>query len=134
MVGEVMANAERAYAHADDGAAAARRASSPSQDASRRPSQDADLIQESVPERLDLKRKVLAEIDAARAGRRADRLVDLGHQADRHARDMKHPERLFVAHPSTRSTCCRSSRSSAARRPGRRRIERAKAMLRRRSA
>lgn len=61
--------------------------------------QDSDWIQESVPERLDLKRKVLTEIDAAA---RPDALIGSstsGLLPTDLQRDMKHPERLFVAHP-----------------------------------
>jgi len=60
---------------------------------------DADFIQESVPERLDLKHEVLAEIDAhARAqaliGSSTSGLKPTDMQAP-----MTHPERLVVAHP-----------------------------------
>ncbi len=54
-----MANAERAYGDADRRAAAAARASSPSQERPEEAVAGADWIQESVPERLDLKRKRL---------------------------------------------------------------------------
>ena len=59
----------------------------------------ADWIQESVPERLDLKRGVLTQIDAAA---RPDALIGSstsGLLPTDLQRDMKHPERLFVAHP-----------------------------------
>nr|WP_316655090.1 carnitine 3-dehydrogenase [uncultured Gellertiella sp.] len=60
---------------------------------------DADWIQESVPERLDLKRGVLNKIDAAA---RPDALIGSSTSglmpSDLQA-EMKHPERLFVAHP-----------------------------------
>ena len=60
---------------------------------------DADLIQESVPERLDLKHKVLAEIDAharpdALIGSSTSGLKPTDMQAP-----MARPERLVVAHP-----------------------------------
>lgn len=59
----------------------------------------ADLIQESVPERLDLKHKVLAEIDAHAApdaliGSSTSGLLPSDMQTP-----MKRPERLVVAHP-----------------------------------
>jgi carnitine 3-dehydrogenase len=60
---------------------------------------DADLIQESVPERLDIKLKTLAEIEA---GARPDALIGSstsGFKATDMAKDMKHPERFLVAHP-----------------------------------
>ena len=98
IVGEVVANAERAYAmlthaplpprgrlafHASLTEAVAH----------------ADWIQESVPERLDLKRSVLAEIDAAARpaamiGSSTSGLLPTDLQGG-----MAHPERLFVAHP-----------------------------------
>jgi len=59
----------------------------------------ANLIQESVPERLDLKHKVLAEIDAHAApgaliGSSTSGLLPSDMQTA-----MKRPERLVVAHP-----------------------------------
>ncbi|MCX7670600.1 MAG: 3-hydroxyacyl-CoA dehydrogenase NAD-binding domain-containing protein, partial [Anaerolineae bacterium] len=59
----------------------------------------ADLIQESVPERLDIKHKVLAEIDAHA---RPDVLVGSstsGIKPSDMQTAMKRPERLVVAHP-----------------------------------
>jgi carnitine 3-dehydrogenase len=60
---------------------------------------DADFIQESVPERLDLKHKVLAEIDAhapkdALIGSSTSGIKPTDMQPA-----LKHPERLVVAHP-----------------------------------
>ena len=60
---------------------------------------DADWIQESVPERLDLKRGVLAQIDAAA---RPDALIGSstsGLLPSDLQQGLAHPERLFVAHP-----------------------------------
>jgi carnitine 3-dehydrogenase len=60
---------------------------------------DADFIQESVPERLDVKLKTLAEIEAAAP---KDALIGSstsGFKATDMAKDMKHPERFLVAHP-----------------------------------
>jgi len=61
---------------------------------------DADLIQESVPERLELKHRVLAEIDAHA---RPDALVGSSTSGikptDMAPAMAKHPERLVVAHP-----------------------------------
>lgn len=59
----------------------------------------ADLIQESVPERLDIKHKVLAEIDAHA---KADALIGSstsGIKPTDMAVAMQRPERLVVAHP-----------------------------------
>ncbi|MAU96687.1 MAG: carnitine 3-dehydrogenase [Fulvimarina sp.] len=98
IVGEVIANAEIAYAgltraplpprgtltfHASVAEAVA----------------GADWIQESVPERIDLKQRVLGEIDAAA---RPDALIGSSTSgllpSDLQA-GLRHPERLFVAHP-----------------------------------
>lgn len=60
---------------------------------------DADLIQESVPERLEIKLKTLVEIEAAAP---KDALIGSstsGFKATDMAKDMKHPERFLVAHP-----------------------------------
>ena len=63
------------------------------------PSRDADLIVEAVPERLDLKRRVYAEVEAAA---RPDALIASSTSGilptDLQA-DLKHPGRLIVAHP-----------------------------------
>lgn len=60
---------------------------------------DADFIQESVPERLDLKHTVLVEIDAHA---RAEALIGSstsGLKPTDMQVPMTHPERLVVAHP-----------------------------------
>lgn len=98
-VGEVMANARRAYGRMATGglpkegrityAATIAEALA-----------DADLIQESVPERLDLKHKVLAEVD-----RHAKPAAIIGSSTsgikptDMQPALEKHPERLVVGHP-----------------------------------
>ncbi|MEP9372410.1 carnitine 3-dehydrogenase [Mesorhizobium sp. KR1-2] len=59
----------------------------------------ADFIQESVPERLDIKHKVLAEIDAHAP---ADALIGSstsGIKPTDMQPALKHPERLVVGHP-----------------------------------
>ncbi len=61
--------------------------------------EDADIVQESVPERLDFKRQILGEIDAAAPadtiiGSSTSGLLPSDLQAG-----MRHPERLVVAHP-----------------------------------
>jgi carnitine 3-dehydrogenase len=61
---------------------------------------DADFIQESVPERLDLKHKVLAEIDAhAPANSIVGSSTSGIKPSDMQTAMKKHPERLVVAHP-----------------------------------
>ena len=98
IVGEVIANAERAYGLLTNAplpprgrlAFCARLADAVA---------DAEWIQESVPERLDLKRRVLAEIDAAcpaeaLIGSSTSGLLPTDLQTG-----LAHPERLFVAHP-----------------------------------
>jgi len=60
---------------------------------------DADIIQESLPERLDLKKQVLAEISAAA---RPDALIassTSGLLPSDMAAIMRRPERFLVAHP-----------------------------------
>jgi carnitine 3-dehydrogenase len=60
---------------------------------------DAQWVQESVPERLDLKRRVLAQIDAAAP---ADALIGSstsGLLPSDLQEGLSHRERLFVAHP-----------------------------------
>jgi carnitine 3-dehydrogenase len=59
----------------------------------------ADYIQESVPERLELKRKVYGEIEAAA---KPDALIGSstsGFKPSELQQDMQTPQRLFVAHP-----------------------------------
>lgn len=61
---------------------------------------DADFIQESVPERLDLKHKVLAEIDTHAPSSALVGSSTSGIKPTDMAVAMKnHPERLVVAHP-----------------------------------
>ena len=67
----------------------------------------AAYMQESVSERLELKHRVFAEIQAGRAGS-AGRLLDLGLQAVRPAAGGREPRhRSSSPTRSTRSTCCR---------------------------
>ncbi|AMS40810.1 carnitine 3-dehydrogenase [Aminobacter aminovorans] len=61
---------------------------------------DADFIQESVPERLDLKHKVLAEIDMhAPANAIIGSSTSGIKPSDMQVAMKKHPERLVVGHP-----------------------------------
>ncbi|WP_064695154.1 carnitine 3-dehydrogenase [Rhizobium aegyptiacum] len=98
IVGEVIANAEKAYAMLT-GAPLPPRGRLTFCRTLEEAVADAHWIQESVPERLDLKRGVLTQIDAAA---RPDALIGSstsGLLPTDLQRDMKHPERLFVAHP-----------------------------------
>ena len=98
IVGEVMANAARAYGMMTSAPLPKQGAltfASTLQDAV----QSAEFIQESVPERLELKRGVLNQIDEfasedAIIGSSTSGLLPSDLQAE-----MRHPERLLVAHP-----------------------------------
>ena len=59
----------------------------------------AEFIQESVPERLDLKRAVLAEVDAAAAPEVVVGSSTSGLLPSDMQRDLAHPGRLLVGHP-----------------------------------
>jgi carnitine 3-dehydrogenase len=98
IVGEVIGNAETAYARLTEAPLpprgrltfCARLAEAV---------MDAEWVQESVPERLDLKRSVLAEIDATCP---ADALIGSstsGLLPSKLQEGLAHPERMFVAHP-----------------------------------
>ena len=98
IVGEVIANAERAYGLLTKAALPPRGrlvfCNSLAEAAA-----DAEWVQESVPERLDLKRRVLAEIDAAcppeaLIGSSTSGLLPSDLQTG-----LGRPERLIVAHP-----------------------------------
>ena len=98
MVGEVVANAERAYGMmtAAPLPPRGRLTFAPSLEEA---VADADFIQESVPERLDLKRSVIEAIDRAAPadaliGSSTSGLLPTDLQAN-----MRHPGRLVVAHP-----------------------------------
>ena len=98
IVGEVIANAERAYGYLTM-APLPKRGTLTFCKSLEDAVEGADWIQESVPERLELKRGVLNQIDAAA---RPDALIGSstsGLKPTDLQRDMKHPERLFVAHP-----------------------------------
>lgn len=97
-VDEVMANARRAYARmAVKGLPKEGRITYAGSVAEA--VKGADFIQESVPERLDVKLKTIAEIEAAAP---TDALIGSstsGFKATDMAKDMAHPERFLVAHP-----------------------------------
>ena len=60
---------------------------------------DADFIQENVPEREDIKRSVLAEIDGLT---KVDAIISSstsGYMPTLLQKDCKHPERVIVSHP-----------------------------------
>ncbi|MCY4284627.1 MAG: 3-hydroxyacyl-CoA dehydrogenase NAD-binding domain-containing protein [Thiotrichales bacterium] len=59
----------------------------------------AEFIQESVPERLDLKRMVLAEIDAAAPPEAVIASSTSGLRPSDMQRDLAHPGRMLVGHP-----------------------------------
>ncbi len=98
IVGEVMANAERAYGLLTM-APLPPKGTLTFFNSIAEAVEGADWIQESVPERLELKRGVINQIDAAASptaliGSSTSGLLPSDLQAE-----MKHPERLFVAHP-----------------------------------
>lgn len=98
IVGEVVANAERAFARLVSAPLPprGRLTFAPTIEAA---VAGADFVQESVPERLDLKRRVLQAIDAAAT---ADVLIGSstsGLLPSDLQEGMAHPERLVVAHP-----------------------------------
>jgi carnitine 3-dehydrogenase len=95
---DVLENAERAYARLTNAPRVAKgtvRLASSIADAVR----DADLIIEAVPERIDIKLRVYAEVEAAA---RPDALIassTSGYMPSDLQAGMAHPERLIVAHP-----------------------------------
>lgn len=98
IVSEVLANAERAYGLLT-GAPLPPRGRLTFCASINEAVADAQWVQESVPERLDLKRRVLAEIDASAP---ADALLGSstsGLKPSDLQEGLGHPGRLFVAHP-----------------------------------
>ncbi|MER9777099.1 carnitine 3-dehydrogenase [Mesorhizobium sp. M0220] len=98
LVSEVMANAERAYEMLTSAPLPGKGTLSFT-DSLEEAVQGAEWIQESVPERLDLKRSVLAQIDAAVNPKALIGSSTSGLMPTDLQRDMKYPERMFVAHP-----------------------------------
>jgi carnitine 3-dehydrogenase len=98
IVGEVIANAERAYGMLTM-APLPPKGKLTFCDTLEEAVQGAEWIQESVPERLDLKRGVLTQIDAAADPQALIGSSTSGIMPTELQRDMKHPERMFVAHP-----------------------------------
>lgn len=98
IVGEVLANAERAYAMLTM-APLPKKGKLTFVKSIEEAVQGADWIQESVPERIDLKRNVITQIDAAASPTALIGSSTSGIMPTELQRDMKHPERMFVAHP-----------------------------------
>ncbi|MGL3606733.1 carnitine 3-dehydrogenase [Rhizobium sp. G187] len=98
IIGEVLANAERAYGMLTT-APLPKKGDVTFCDSLEDAVRDADWIQESVPERLELKRGVLTQIDAAAQPAALIGSSTSGLMPTELQRDMRHPERLFVAHP-----------------------------------
>ena len=98
-VGEVMKGARRAYKRMAPGGLPAEGKITYAKTIAEAV-KDADLIQESVPERLDLKHKVLAEIDEHALSSALVGSSTSGIKPSEMQVAMKrHPERLVVAHP-----------------------------------
>lgn len=98
IIGEVMANAERAYAMLTT-APLPKKGKLTFSKTVEEAVAGADWIQESVPERIDLKRNVITQIDAAADPKALIGSSTSGIMPTELQRDMKHPERMFVAHP-----------------------------------
>ena len=98
IVGEVLANAERAYGLLTNAPLPPRGRLTFCASVAEAVS-DAEWVQESVPERLDLKHRVLAEIDAAAPASALIGSSTSGLKPSDLQQAMTHPERLFVAHP-----------------------------------
>jgi carnitine 3-dehydrogenase len=98
IVGEVMANAERAYGLLTM-APLPKKGTLTFVKTIEEAVQGADWIQESVPERIELKRNVITQIDAAADPKALIGSSTSGIMPTELQRDMKHPERMFVAHP-----------------------------------
>ncbi|WP_088347728.1 MULTISPECIES: carnitine 3-dehydrogenase [Rhodomicrobium] len=98
IVGEVLANAERAYAMLTD-APLPRRGALRFRASIADAVAEAEWIQENVPERLDIKQRVLAEIDAAAPASALIGSSTSGLLPSDLQSGLTHPERLFVAHP-----------------------------------
>lgn len=98
IVGEVLANAERAYAMLTM-APLPPKGKITFCKSVEEAVEGADWIQESVPERLELKRDVITQIDAAAHPKALIGSSTSGLMPTDLQRDMKHPERMFVAHP-----------------------------------
>lgn len=98
IVGEVMANASRAYERLFQAPLPA-----PGKmiwaDSIAQAVAGADYIQESVPERLDLKHKIIAEIERAAPSAAVIGSSTSGFKPSELREGVQHPERIVVAHP-----------------------------------
>jgi carnitine 3-dehydrogenase len=98
IVGEVLDNASRAYRKLDLATLPAQGQLTFCASLAEAVAQ-ADYIQESVPERLDLKRKVYDEIEAVAKPQALIGSSTSGFKPSQLQQDMHTPQRLFVAHP-----------------------------------
>lgn len=98
IVAEVLANAERAYGLLT-GAPLPKRGTLTFCASLAEAVAGVEWVQESVPERLDLKRRVLAEIDAAAPAGALIGSSTSGLKPSELQAGLSHPGRLFVAHP-----------------------------------
>ncbi|MER9202345.1 carnitine 3-dehydrogenase [Mesorhizobium sp. M0933] len=98
LLSEVMANAERAYQMLTS-APLPKKGTLSFCNSIEEAVQGADWIQESVPERLEFKHGVLLQIDAAAEPKALIGSSTSGLLPSELQRGMKHPERMFVAHP-----------------------------------
>ena len=94
----VLVNAERAYAKLTDAPRPAK-GSIRWYDTAAEASKHAQLIIESVPERVDIKRAVYAEIESSAASDAVITSSTSGIMPTDLQAEMTHPERLIVAHP-----------------------------------
>jgi carnitine 3-dehydrogenase len=97
-IGDVMANADRAFAKLTN-APQTRRGAIRFVGSVAEAVRDAEFVQESAPERLELKQKLLAEIDRHAPAQALIGSSTSGLLPSELQRDMAHPERLVVAHP-----------------------------------
>ena len=95
---EVIANAERALCHLH-GDMPARRGSVTFTDRLDEAVADAEIIQESVPEQVALKQRILAEIDAAAPAQALIGSSTSGLRPSELQAEMARPERFMVTHP-----------------------------------
>jgi carnitine 3-dehydrogenase len=94
----VLANAEQAFAKLT-GVRSSHKGKLSWYDSAAAAAADAQLIIESVPERLDIKRAVYAEIETSAASDAVITSSTSGIMPSDLQAEMQHPERLMVAHP-----------------------------------
>jgi carnitine 3-dehydrogenase len=98
IVGEIIANAERAYAMLT-AAPFPRRGRLRFRASIAQAVSDAEWVQESVPEQLEVKQRVLAEIDAAAPSTALIGSSTSGLRPSDLQSGLTHPKRFFIAHP-----------------------------------